>query len=120
MPYGYSSPCRGAVSMDISLKDVDINQCDSQSSGVKNSKETGNKQEALNTFLGTHRCKPSTVVSEDLVQIIKSPYYLAGCARAQDEAYDWLPTLLSSWNYFDPRDCPFVTRAPSIPVSSKQ
>ena len=55
---------RGTVSVDISLKDVDINQCDSQtSSGLKKTKEPGNKHAALNTFLGTHRCKASTMVS---------------------------------------------------------
>lgn len=53
------------MSIDISLKDVDINQCDYQaSSAVPEMKESGNKQAALNTFLGTHRCKASTRVSK--------------------------------------------------------
>lgn len=51
------------MSVDISLKDVDINQCDSQtSSGLEKTKEPGNKHATLNTFLGTHGCKASLVV----------------------------------------------------------
>ena len=41
------------MSVDISLKDVDIDQCNSQtSSGLEKTKEPGNKHAALNTFLG--------------------------------------------------------------------
>lgn len=56
---------RGTVSVDISLKYVDINQCDAQdSNGLEEQKETGNKQTRLNTFMGTHRCKQSTKASQ--------------------------------------------------------
>ena len=52
------------MSMDVSLRYVDINQCDAQdSSGVEEEKETGNKQTQLNTFMGTHRCKQTTKAS---------------------------------------------------------
>ena len=50
--------------MDISLKDVDIDQCESQdSTQQEESKETGDKQNRLSTFMGTHRCKKSTKAS---------------------------------------------------------
>ncbi len=56
---------RGTVSVDISLRRIDINQCDAQDSvGLEETKETSNKQTRLNTFMGTHRCKKSTKASQ--------------------------------------------------------
>lgn len=61
------------MSMDVSLRYVDINQCDAQdSSGLEEEKETGNEQTKLNTFMGTHRCKKSTKASHLKVQNISS------------------------------------------------
>lgn len=55
------------MSVDISLKYIDINQCDAQDSvGLEEPKETGIKRTRLNTFMGTHRCKKSTKVSQSL------------------------------------------------------
>ena len=52
------------MSMDVSLRYVDINQCDAQdSSGLGEEKGPGNEQTQLNTFMGTHRCKHSTKAS---------------------------------------------------------
>ena len=65
------------MSMDISLKHVDINQCDAQdSNGQEEQTETGNEQPRLNTFMGTHRCKQSTKASHSKVQNINSHYRL--------------------------------------------
>ena len=62
------------MSVDISLKYIDINQCDAQDSvGLEEPKATGNKQTRLNTFMGTHRCKKSTKVSQSKVQNMNSP-----------------------------------------------
>ena len=52
--------------MDISLEDVDIDQCDAQDSAEQQSvEETGDKPKPnrLSTFMGTHRCKKSTKAS---------------------------------------------------------
>ena len=63
------------MSMDISLRYVDINQCDVQdSSGLQEQRETGNEQTRLNTFIGTHRCKQSTKASCAKVQNVNSHY----------------------------------------------
>ena len=57
--------------MDVSLRYVDINQCDAQdSSGLGEEKEPGNGQTQLNTFMGTHRCKHSTKASHPKSVII--------------------------------------------------
>lgn len=61
------------MSVDISLRRIDINQCDAEDSvGLEEPKETGNKQTRLNTFMGTHRCKKSTKASQSKVQNNKS------------------------------------------------
>ena len=52
------------MSMDISLRYVDISQCDAQDSdSVEVQTETGNEQTSFSTFMGTHRCKQSTEAS---------------------------------------------------------
>lgn len=62
--------------MDISLRYVDINQCDAQNpSGLEEQTETGNEQTRLTTFMGTHRCKQSTEASHPKVQNINSHYW---------------------------------------------
>jgi len=62
------------VSVDVSLKFVDINQCNVQdSNGLDEQKETRKEQTHLNTFMGTHRCKESTKASHPKVQNINSP-----------------------------------------------
>lgn len=67
---------RGLVSMDVSLRYVDINQCDAQDpSGLEEQTETGNEQTRFNTFMGTHRCKQSTEASHPKVQNINSHYW---------------------------------------------
>ena len=61
------------MSMDISLRSVDINQCDvKDSSGPQEQTQTGNEQTRLNTFMGTHRCKQSTKASHPKVQNVNS------------------------------------------------
>ena len=61
------------MSMDVSLRYVDINQCDVQgSSGLGEEIEPGSEQTQLNTFMGTHRCKQSTKASHPKVQNISS------------------------------------------------
>lgn len=61
------------MSVDISLKFVDINQCNAQdSNGLDEQKETRREQTRLNTFIGTHRCKESTKASHPKVQSINS------------------------------------------------
>lgn len=57
---------RALVSVDISLEDVDIDQCDAPDSAEQlSSEETGDqfKPNHLSTFMGTHRCKKSTKAS---------------------------------------------------------
>ena len=59
------------MSVDISLKFLDINQCNAQdSNGLDEQKETTKEQTRLNTFMGTHRCKGSTEASHPKVQNI--------------------------------------------------
>lgn len=65
-PNNFSVFFRGTVSVDISLEDVDIDQCDAQDSAEQQSvEETGDKPKPnrLSTFMGTHRCKKSTKAS---------------------------------------------------------
>lgn len=57
---------RALVSVDISLEDVDIDQCDAPDSAEQqSSEETGDQAKPihLSTFMGTHRCKKSTKAS---------------------------------------------------------
>ena len=50
--------------IDVSLTDVDINQCDAQDSS-DSTRKSGTEHRNLNTFMGTHHCKISTKVSSE-------------------------------------------------------
>ncbi|KAJ7360629.1 hypothetical protein OS493_015738 [Desmophyllum pertusum] len=82
--------------MDISLKYVDIDQCDAQDSiGLEEPKETGNKPNRLNTFMGTHRCKKSTKCVPVPFQGFKRGSYHCTCKRGY-----YFPDLSASRKYF--------------------
>jgi len=86
----------GTVSVDVSLKFVDINQCNAQdSNGLDEQKETRKEQTHLNTFMGTHRCKESTKCVPVPYQGFQRGTYQCACKRGY-----YFPDPSASRKYF--------------------